>query len=184
MSELIKHLRYAHEHSNQRILGSNIFADAADRIAELETALSQARAEGRREGLIVKPLRWEGFNSARCWATTDDGHTYQVSSTGWKTEFYPYRHVEGGIEAARDSAEAHHEKRILACIEPSAQARIAELEHELKECRKMALEEAARKATSFLVGDPANGVPLRSPMASEIASAIRALAQKEGGKDG
>jgi len=41
--------------------------------------------------------------------------------------------------------------------------------------RIAALEEAAHKATSFLVGDPANGVPLRNPMAHEIAAAIRAL---------
>jgi len=36
-------------------------------------------------------------------------------------------------------------------------------------------EVAARKATSFLVGDPANGVPLRNPMAHEIADQIAAL---------
>ena len=34
---------------------------------------------------------------------------------------------------------------------------------------------AALLATSFLVGDPQNGVPLRNPMAHEIAAAIRAL---------
>ena len=28
-------------------------------------------------------------------------------------------------------------------------------------------------ATSFLVGDPKNGIPLRGPMASEVAAAIR-----------
>lgn len=36
-------------------------------------------------------------------------------------------------------------------------------------------EAAALLATSFLVGDPKNGVPLRNPMAHEIAAAIRAL---------
>lgn len=36
-------------------------------------------------------------------------------------------------------------------------------------------EAAAAKATSFLVGDPENGVPLRSPMPHEIADAIRKL---------
>ena len=36
-------------------------------------------------------------------------------------------------------------------------------------------EAAALLATSFLVGDPQNGVPLRNPMAHEIAAAIRAL---------
>lgn len=37
------------------------------------------------------------------------------------------------------------------------------------------IEAAAKKATSFLVGDPANGVPLRSPSPHQIAEAIRAL---------
>lgn len=44
--------------------------------------------------------------------------------------------------------------------------------------RAQAIEEAAKVATSFLVGDPANGVPLRSPTPHEIASRIRSL--KEG----
>lgn len=37
------------------------------------------------------------------------------------------------------------------------------------------LEAAAGVATSFLVGDPKNGIPLRNPMAHEIADRIRAL---------
>lgn len=44
------------------------------------------------------------------------------------------------------------------------------------QARADALEEAANKATSFLVGDPSAGVPLRNPMAHEIATAIRSLA--------
>ena len=35
-------------------------------------------------------------------------------------------------------------------------------------------EACAWTATSFLVGDPKNGIPLRGPMASEVAAAIRA----------
>lgn len=34
---------------------------------------------------------------------------------------------------------------------------------------------ASKKATSFLVGDPAKGVPLRNPMAHEIAEAIERI---------
>ena len=37
----------------------------------------------------------------------------------------------------------------------------------------------AKKATSFLVGDPLNGVPLRNPTANEIATAIRLLLPPE-----
>lgn len=40
--------------------------------------------------------------------------------------------------------------------------------------RDAALEEAANTATGFLVGDPLAGIPLRNPMAHEIADAIRA----------
>lgn len=36
-------------------------------------------------------------------------------------------------------------------------------------------EKAASKATGFLVGDPTNGIPLRSPMSHEINTAIRAI---------
>lgn len=41
--------------------------------------------------------------------------------------------------------------------------------------RDEAYETAANKATGFLVGDPLAGIPLRNPMAHEIADAIRAL---------
>lgn len=57
----------------------------------------------------------------------------------------------------------------LEALDPDAIAKI----------RADALREAATKATSFLVGDPKNDIPLRNPMAHEIAAAIRALIQKE-----
>lgn len=41
--------------------------------------------------------------------------------------------------------------------------------------RDAALDEAAYKCRSFLVGDPRNGVPLRKPNAEECAAAIEAL---------
>ncbi|MDR6826473.1 hypothetical protein J2X48_000723 [Bosea sp. BE271] len=41
------------------------------------------------------------------------------------------------------------------------------------------LEEAADAATKFLVGDPFNGVPLRSPGPHEIAAHIRSLKLKD-----
>lgn len=40
------------------------------------------------------------------------------------------------------------------------------------------LEFAARQATDFLVGDPRNGVPLRSPVPHEIAKRLRSLSPK------
>jgi hypothetical protein len=59
------------------------------------------------------------------------------------------------------------------------QARIAALTAERDAARGAALEEAAKVATGFLVGDPQNGVPLRNPMAHEIATAIRALKEPQ-----
>lgn len=44
------------------------------------------------------------------------------------------------------------------------------------------IEACAKVATSFLVGDPANGIPLRNPMAHEIATKIRALASQPVGE--
>jgi hypothetical protein len=73
---------------------------------------------------------------------------------------------------AKAAAQADYERRILSAIEPAPAA--------YAQVRREALEEAAKAATSFLVGDPMNGVPLRSPMAYEIAEAIRSLIQGEG----
>jgi len=60
-----------------------------------------------------------------------------------------------------------------------AATRITQIEGELAKARDEALEEAAHTAVSFLVGDPRNGIPLRSPSPHEIARAIRALTRKE-----
>ena len=40
----------------------------------------------------------------------------------------------------------------------------------------LTLKAAAEEATRFLVGDPANGIPLRSPMPHEIQDHILSLA--------
>ena len=47
------------------------------------------------------------------------------------------------------------------------------------EAVKAETEACARLATSFLVGDPKNGVPLRNPMPHEIAAAIRARKEQQ-----
>lgn len=60
-------------------------------------------------------------------------------------------------------ARLEYERRILA-------AEVAGVKAE-----KAMREAAAHKATSFLVGDPENAIPLRSPMPYEIADAIREL---------
>ena len=44
--------------------------------------------------------------------------------------------------------------------------------------RAEALRDAAKKATSFLVGDPQNGIALRNPMAFEVSDAILAMIGK------
>lgn len=52
---------------------------------------------------------------------------------------------------------------------------IEHLRETAKDIRNKALDEAAHKATSFLVGDPKNGVPLHSPSPHQIAAAILTL---------
>jgi hypothetical protein len=52
------------------------------------------------------------------------------------------------------------------------------LETQCAQIRAETLEEAAWKATSFLVGDPLKGIPLSSPSPHEIAAAIRNLIVK------
>ena len=52
------------------------------------------------------------------------------------------------------------------------------LDHIIADTRAKALRDAATKATSFLVGDPQNGIPLRSPMTHEVADAILAMTDK------
>lgn len=42
----------------------------------------------------------------------------------------------------------------------------------------MTLKAAAEEATKFLVGDPVNGIPLRTPMPHEISDHIRFLAKQ------
>jgi MoxR-like ATPase len=87
----------------------------------------------------------------RClWERREDGRTW------WFGSLEVSEHIAAAIEAERRDADERERKA-------AAQA------------RREALEEAAKKATSFLVGDPRNGVPLRNPMAHEIAAAIRAL---------
>ena len=68
-------------------------------------------------------------------------------------------------------------ERIFAEVAPSGQRQAI-----LTACAALAddaaramRETAAWKASSFLVGDPKNGVPLRNPMAHEISDAIRAI---------
>lgn len=68
---------------------------------------------------------------------------------------------------------------VMCAAERDAQSRDAvDLTLFRQAIRAEALEEAAKLATSFLVGDPKNGVPLRNPLAHEIADAIRALMEK------
>lgn len=56
----------------------------------------------------------------------------------------------------------------------------AALARMLADARREGMEMAAVKATSFLVGDPKNDIPLRSPGPHEIAAAIRAMKGKQG----
>lgn len=58
-------------------------------------------------------------------------------------------------------------------------ALFARIASAIREAEDAAYERAASEATKFLVGDPFNGVPLRSPGPHEIAAHIRSLKTKE-----
>ena len=72
-------------------------------------------------------------------------------------------------------------RRFIAAANPAAiLALIAEVERLREEKQaefRRGIEAAAMKSTSFLVGAPVNGVPLRNPMPHEIAAAIRAIGE-------
>jgi len=127
---------------------------------------------------LIKPLVWETSHQA-----TTPIHVarsvlgeYSVHGGAWKNGMFPLSSPgvipsswHETIEIAQAAAQAHHVAAVTACIDPDAIARI----------RADALREAATKATSFLVGDPKNDIPLRNPMAHEIAAAILDLIPKE-----
>jgi hypothetical protein len=71
-----------------------------------------------------------------------------------------------------DPIQPHHVREIVS---NALASRAEHAQHDAAAIRNLVLEEAARKATGFLVGDPANGIPLRSPSPHQIADAIRAL---------
>lgn len=66
----------------------------------------------------------------------------------------------------------HSQACILACTPAEARAALDRL---IREAEARGMEMGAAKATSFLIGNPHNGIPLRNPMAHEIATAIRAM---------
>lgn len=93
----------------------------------------------------------------RIWAVASLG---MVGSGRWVTQGTENPH--GNIGYTRDDlciTEAECQRRIDAAVQAEREA-------------------CAWTAQSFLVGDPKNGIPLRSPMPSEIATAIRARGQK------
>jgi hypothetical protein len=108
----------------------------------------------------------------RClWERREDGRTW------WFGSLEVSEHIAAAIEAERRDADereriAETDLRFWRDATRKEQQRTREA---AAQARREALEEAAKKATSFLVGDPRNGVPLRNPMAHEIAAAIRAL---------
>ena len=130
----------------------------------------------------VKPLVWEETHDDRGDGSSEHNGCYEASTAlgvyeigmGFGSDAYywsvcdPNYNEIGSFEDpsyAQAAAEADHAARILSQIEAESVAQV----------RAEALEEAAKLATSFLVGDPKNGVPLRNPLAHEIADAIRAM---------
>lgn len=72
MSDLVERLRDAHANSQQRIYGSDIFAEAADEIARLRNALTGAHAMIHRQrhtlnSSVDEALRELNDVAQRCW---------------------------------------------------------------------------------------------------------------------
>lgn len=57
MGDLVERLRSADMNSQQRVLGSRIFGEAADEITRLRAALADAQAVGFAAGVEAAPLR-------------------------------------------------------------------------------------------------------------------------------
>lgn len=64
VSDLTKRLRHAHVHSAQRIMGSNIFEEAADEIDRLTRELAEARRERDLLAYHVAPHTDEEFRGS------------------------------------------------------------------------------------------------------------------------
>ncbi len=80
------------------------------------------------------------------------------------------------IEALQaQMAEARKQRDRAIALAEKAQDRLIEAMDRAGAARDKALEDAAMKATGFLVGNPEHGQPLRNPMSHEIADAIRAM---------
>lgn len=77
---------------------------------------------------------------------------------------------ERALAALSSACFADHEAR---------EETIKRMESALRDARGAGIREAAGECTKFLVGDPANGIPLRSPMPSECADRILALIEKD-----
>lgn len=80
------------------------------------------------------------------------------------------------IEALQaELAEVREQRDHAIALAEKAQDRQIEAMDRAGAARDKALEDAAVKATGFLIGNPEHGSPLRNPMSHEIAAAIRAM---------
>jgi hypothetical protein len=130
---------------------------------------------GERENIKQPAMSHDEALDALCGcARTVTVLSYQEAVEGYlELRGTTLRRFESSLAKGEDERELRldYERRILAAEVDGVKA-----EKEMREA-------AARKATNFLVGDPANGIPLRAPMPHEIADAIRALPLKLDSED-
>ena len=91
---------------------------------------------------------------------------------------YP-RVAPGSTEARHYDEQIEHSQACIGAMTPADAS--AALDRMLTEAWKRGMREAAGMATSFLVGHPGEGVPMRSPTPHEIKRRILAAAEKESG---
>jgi len=91
--------------------------------AEYDAAVAQARADGMRAAVQVKPLVW-GMSHIPSWNgdwhTVPTGYTVRCADeNGWKWQGNSGHGYSHSSEAAKSAAEADHKRRILAALAPA-----------------------------------------------------------------
>lgn len=198
LAALVKRLTWHREHP---VTGKLVYAnedgpDAAAAIAALRAQLAEARTELVRR-VDMHECAMAERDDATLYSDEQKARADRAEAALAALIEAAIREIWGLCEDLEDEAHAklklkltEHEqgfwaaqkmtaKRIRRATQMPTNDRTA-LDRLLADAEAKALRMAAKKAASFLVGDPLNGTPLRNPMAHEIAAAILNMIPKEG----
>lgn len=174
-------VRHHHDDYGWRYLDTGSGSDWLTRIPDAEPLYTHPAPA--QPVVKVKALEWNPFRAETPFGSYRIEDQRGAADLRGREPFYltgargltPSHH--SSLKAARAAAQADYERRILSALEPSpslstrGEAPARTYEDGVRD----GLRQAAKRATSFLVGDPANGAPLRSPSPHEIEKAIRSL---------